>query len=141
MLAQRIAVQYVLPGRLLMVTATKAAGSRFIIAGLIMVNVLLAMIIVAEKTFGLKRRLQRTLRIKSDIEGRLNQQRERESMLELVLRKSRANLGSLSSIDEDQDDGGIRGSASCPLCHGTGKIVYEGKMRHEDPCPRCALLL
>ena len=71
-------------------------------------------------------------------------------MLDLVLRKSRAFLGSIDSDgsdDEDRNGGnsgngdGARGDASCSLCHGTGKIVYEGKMRHEDPCPRCAMIL
>jgi hypothetical protein len=179
MLAQRIAVQHVLPGGMLVVTATRAAGSRFLIAGLIVVNLILAIVLVCEKTFGLKKRLQQTLMIKSTIEDRLDRERGRESMLQLVLRKSRRNLGSLSSIDDDDDDdddddeslnddiggrsrgsrgsrggssrrgkgaedrggSGVQASASCPLCHGTGKIVYEGKLRHEDPCPRCAMIL
>jgi hypothetical protein len=144
MLAQRIFVQVVLPGRFLMTTATRTAGSRFLITGLLVLQVVLALLVYCEKTFGLRKKLEQTLRFKSRIEQRLEE--EQCSMLELVLQRTRANLGSMSSIDEDGPEQG-RGavvatpSLSCPLCHGTGTITYEGKLKHEgEPCPRCALI-
>lgn len=141
LLAARIAAQFIIPARLLVVTATRTAGLRFIIAGLNVTLVVLAAVMVLEKMFGWKKRLQRTLIAKEMVLEQLDDTRDRKSMLELVLQKTKNNLGSLSSIDEDNDEGNTRrASSSCPLCGGTGKIVYEGKMRHEDPCPRCALV-
>lgn len=120
---------------------------RFMIAGAHIALIVLAIVVLAEKMFGLKKLLQRTLMVRDTVQEQLETSREKKSMLELVLEKSRANLGSLSSVDDDDegaddncDENGARGSTSCPLCGGTGKIVYEGKMRHEDPCPRCAMI-
>ena len=140
LLATRIAAQYVIPARLLLATATRAAGARFVVATAHIILAVLTLIVLAEKVFGLQRQLKRTLDVKATVKNELETSLENKSMLELALRKSRAFLSSVDDLDDDSGDGGDGGDVSCPLCGGTGKIVYEGKMRHEDPCPRCAMI-
>ena len=143
LLATRIAAQYVIPARLLLATATRAAGARFVVATAHIILAVLTLIVLAEKVFGLQRQLKRTLAVKATVKNELETSLENKSMLELALRKSRAFLSSVDDLDDDSGDGGDGGDGgdvSCPLCGGTGKIVYEGKMRHEDPCPRCAMI-
>jgi len=142
LLATRLTAQYVLPAQLLVVTATRAAGARFVVASAHIALTVLAIIVLAEKVFGLQKLLQQTLTVRAVVQSQLEASREKNNMLNLVLRKSRELLGSIDSDDEeDAGEEGVLGDASCPLCGGTGKIVYEGKMRHEDPCPRCAMIL
>jgi len=117
MVAARVAAQFIIPARLLMVTATRAAGLRFVVAGLNVALVVLAAVVIFEKVFGLQKRLQRTLVAKETVLEQLDDTRNRQSMLELVLQKTRNNLMSLSSVDDDTDeDARGRASSSCPLC-------------------------
>ncbi len=152
LLATRLAAQYAIPAQLLVVTAARAAGARFVVATAHITLAVLAIIVLAEKMFGLQKILRRTLMVRTAVQSQLETSQEESSMLDLVLLKSRALLGSIDNVDSDDDEDavgkggnggedGARGDTSCPLCGGTGKIAFEGKMRHEDPCPRCAMIL
>ena len=152
LLATRLAAQYAIPAQLLVVTAARAAGARYVVATAHITLAVLAIIVLAEKMFGLQKILRRTLMVRTAVQSQLETSQEESSMLDLVLLKSRALLGSIDNVDSDDDEDavgkggnggedGARGDTSCPLCGGTGKIAFEGKMRHEDPCPRCAMIL
>lgn len=149
--AHRIALYYILPGRRLLTTASRAAGNRVSVLALCCVQVILSCILYLERRFGLKDKIIRTLSYKSEIDKKIVQMKQtpvqEDGMVRAVLNKTKRNLSSMSTMDSSDEEEYVLGRArfvvddsnqQCPLCHGTGTIDYEGKLKHtNEPCPRC----
>lgn len=146
--AYRMALIYVLPGRRVLMTASRMAGARLILLALLCLQVVLSVVLYVEKTFGLKEKIMRTLSYKTRIDTKIHDIENKDTMLRAILHKTRRNLSSMSTLDssDDEQDSSMYcedthrhgGGPACPLCGGTGKIDYEGKLKHtNEPCPRC----
>ena len=148
-LAHRLALHYVLPGRLVLKTASRFAGIRLAIVALSLYSLVLSVVYWLAKRFGWKDRLYDALVHKTSIRKKIDDMEMdgREGMLRAVLSKTKTNLASMSSIDDDDDEGfsdssgpdrSSKHAPMCPLCQGTGRINYEAKFKHiDEPCPRC----
>lgn len=145
--AYRLALVYVLPGRRVLMTASRMAGGRVILLALLCLQLVLSFVLYLEKRFGLKDKITRTLSYKTTIDTKIQDIENKDGMLRAILNKTRRNLSSMSTIDssDDEQDDTMYNEQSrqahgpvCPLCGGTGKIDYEGKLKHtNEPCPRC----
>ena len=147
-LAHRFAIQYALPGRLLLTSASRMAGLRLAVLGLSVYGAVLTTWAILGNRFGWTDRVARAIEDRTRVEEKmqdLESGQEKERMLRLVLAHTKQALGSI-----DDDDGDISSDAAqvlvstddtrkpCPICGGTGRISYEAKFVHkDDPCPRC----
>jgi hypothetical protein len=147
-LAHRLALHYALPGRLLLTTASRFAGIRLVIMALSLYSFVLAALYWLAKRFGWKDRLYDAVMYKDVISKKIDdlEMDGQEGMLRAVLSKTKANLASMSSIDDDHEifsdsccpDKSSTEHPMCPLCQGSGRINYEAKFKHiDEPCPRC----
>lgn len=154
--AYRMALVYVLPGRRVLLTASRMAGARVILLVLCGIQLVLSALLFLEKRFGLKDRIVQTLSYKKTIGERIHTLENRDGMLRAILNKTRRNLSSMSTMDgsddeEEEEEGGDSMTSMygdkekrgedvllCSLCGGTGTINYEGKYTHtNEPCPKC----
>lgn len=152
-LAHRISLHYILPGRRVLMTASRVASVRMAIVALCCIQLVLSALLYLEKRFGFTNIIRQTLAYTSTIDRKIVDMEQsgnsQDGMLRAILNKTRRNLSSMSTIDssDDEEDSSIlmhdhnakqQSLPICPLCHGRGTIDYEGKLKHtNEPCPRC----
>jgi len=142
-----MALQYVIPGRRVLMAASRMAGARLILLALLCIQLVLSAALYLEKRFGLKDKVVKTVLYKKKIDKKIHDIENKDGMLRAILNKTRRNLSSMSTLDSSDEEEDIMYQfhhedigdvVPCPLCEGTGKIDYEGKLKHtNEPCPRC----